>query len=84
MDRSLVSPAVAKVEKTGFRTETQQSLGLAINAVSRVDFTLAPGSVSERVEVTARVPEILNRGRKSGMPIAAATGTSRLRARSEK
>src|SRR5947208_2693037 len=33
-----------KVEKTGFRSETQQSLEVAINAISRVDFTLTPGS----------------------------------------
>jgi len=56
-----------RVEKTGFRSETQQSLELAINAVSRVDFTITPGSVSERVEVTATAPEIeTEQGRVTG------------------
>ena len=56
-----------RVEKTGFRSEMQQSLELASNAVSKVDFTLSPGNVSERVEVTASAPEIeTEQGRVTG------------------
>jgi len=41
------------VEKTGFKTATQQNLGIDVGAVRRVDFMLEVGAVSESVTVNS-------------------------------
>ena len=43
-------------EKSGFKTAVQSAIKLDINQVARVDFSLQPGEVTERVEVTAAEP----------------------------
>ncbi len=45
-------------EKSGFKTAVQSAIKLDINQVARVDFSLQPGEVTERVEVTAAEPQI--------------------------
>lgn len=44
------------VEQLGFKTSVQTGVKLNVNQVVRIDFTLAPGEVTERVEVTAAEP----------------------------
>ena len=44
--------------KSGFKTAVQSAIKLDINQVARVDFSLQPGEVTERVEVTAAEPQV--------------------------
>jgi hypothetical protein len=44
------------VTKQGFRTQTATSIHVGVGNPERVNVTLTPGQVSERVEVTAEVP----------------------------
>src|SRR4029450_7656528 len=40
----------------GFKKETHQNIDVLINSSTRVDFSVAPGSVSEEVMVTTAPP----------------------------
>jgi hypothetical protein len=44
------------VEAQGFKKETHQNIDVLINSSTRVDFSVAPGSVSEEVMVTTAPP----------------------------
>ncbi|HTH53575.1 MAG TPA: carboxypeptidase-like regulatory domain-containing protein, partial [Edaphobacter sp.] len=44
------------VTATGFKKETHQNIDVLINSSTRVDFSVAPGSVSEEVMVTTAPP----------------------------
>jgi hypothetical protein len=44
------------VESLGFKTAVQSAIKLDVSHVARIDFTLAPGAVTEHVEVSAGEP----------------------------
>src|ERR1700756_3219594 len=46
------------VEHPGFRTSVQSGIKLDVNQVVRIDVTLAPGEVAEKVIVTADEPQV--------------------------
>src|SRR5258708_6984837 len=46
------------VEHSGFKTSVQNGVKLDVNQVVRIDVTLAPGQVAEKVEVTAEEPQV--------------------------
>src|SRR6266851_5186133 len=46
------------VEHSGFRTSVQNGIKLDVNQVVRIDVTLAPGEVAEKVIVTADEPQV--------------------------
>ncbi|WP_334268022.1 carboxypeptidase-like regulatory domain-containing protein [Edaphobacter sp. HDX4] len=47
---------VVTVVASGFKKETHQNINVLINSSTRVDFAVAPGSVTEEVMVTAAPP----------------------------
>jgi hypothetical protein len=51
-----VGTYVVSVAQSGFKTSVQTGIKLDVNQVARIDVTLAPGEVAERVEVTATEP----------------------------
>ena len=55
---SHLKPALYSISigQAGFKTATQSNIRLDVNQVVRVDVTLVPGVVSERIEVTAAEP----------------------------
>ena len=46
----------ARFEQTGFKTSEQTGITLDVNQVERIDVTLVPGAVTEKVEVSAAAP----------------------------
>jgi len=46
------------VEANGFKTATRDGLQLTLDQVTRADFSLEPGAVSETVQVTAEAPAL--------------------------
>src|SRR5262249_50667839 len=47
-----------KVEKQGFKTETQRTVDLQVQQTVRLDFTLQVGQVSESIEVVAEATQL--------------------------
>ncbi len=45
-----------EVQKDGFRLELRSSIELQVQQGARIDFKLTPGSISEKIEVTASAP----------------------------
>jgi len=46
------------VEANGFKTSTRDGLQLTLDQVTRADFTLEPGAVTEMVQVTSEAPAL--------------------------
>lgn len=45
-----------RVQKEGFRAEVRTSIELQVQQTARIDFKLTPGSVDEKIDVTASAP----------------------------
>jgi len=60
------------VTKEGFRTQTATSIHVGVGNPERVNVTLSPGQVSDKVEVTAEVPLVETTSNTLGGTIAAA------------
>ncbi len=57
--------------KSGFQTQTVTGATVTVSAVRRVDLSLTPGSVEQKIEVTATLPLIQTTGNSQGGTIQA-------------
>ena len=54
------------VQKPGFKTQVRPGVILRVNQRLTVDFALAVGDVTERIEVTAAISALIHRTRRWG------------------